>query len=144
MYQWGSAVLPAGFVGSVRRSLARLKWRILNTCFHLEHFRTFAVANRVVIYSYESPALYEIDNANINVLRLLNKSGSTIHIHSLPVPTPILIMLLDTAEHDGQYFECNYARFLELYVIHIPSALIARPWCQGRGSERVGRVTEPD
>lgn len=80
-----------------------------------------------LLYSCESPGIYvmqenngyrTVNQPNINVPRPYNQSGSTVHIHTLPVPTPILIVFPDTAEHDGRYSERILTRFSESYIIH--------------------------
>ena len=58
---------------------------------------------------------------------LYNILGQTLHIQTLPVPTPMPIVFPDTAEHDGRYSDGNHTTFSELYVIHAPFELNARP-----------------
>jgi hypothetical protein len=50
-----------------------------------------------------------------------------LHIHTLPYPTPMAIIFLNTAEHDGRYSEGNHTEFSESYVIHAPSKLKPQP-----------------
>ena len=54
-------------------------------------------------------------------------SSSTLHIHTLPDPTPMPTVFPDIAEHDGRYSDGNHIKFLDPCFIQVLSALRAIP-----------------